>query len=58
MNAIVQIAIVVVVVSLCSLLLARRVFGKLGLGKPEGKPDCGCGTCAEKKKRARQVSSK
>lgn len=44
-------AIVIVVVGACLLLVGRTILAKLGIGKPGGKPDCGCGHCASKKGR-------
>ena len=45
-----EIAVIIVLVAVCAVLLGWRLFGKAGIGKPHGKPDCGCGSCATKRR--------
>lgn len=43
-----QIIIVSAVAFVAAALLTRKLLAKTGFGRPGGKPDCGCGHCAEK----------
>lgn len=45
-----QTLIVGVVVVASALLVGRKMLAKAGIGRPNGKPDCGCGHCADKEK--------
>ncbi|AIE83800.1 hypothetical protein [Fimbriimonas ginsengisoli] len=46
-----EIVIVGTVLALCIFFIGRHMLRSLGLGIGGGKPDCGCGSCAAKKKR-------
>lgn len=43
-------AVVVGVLAVCGALVTRHMARSLGVGLPGGKPDCGCGSCGEKRK--------
>lgn len=43
-----EIVVVAVIVTIAFVLLVRQWAGKAGLGLE--RPDCGCGTCATKRK--------
>jgi len=40
--------IVGLVVAFCALMLGRNLWRRTGLGAPQSKPDCGCGSCHQK----------
>lgn len=46
-------AIVIAIVVLAHILLIHMILRRLGIGRPHGKPDCGCGSCGTKKRRER-----
>jgi hypothetical protein len=41
--------VVIAVIALAHVLLIHMVLRRLGIGRPHGKPDCGCGTCHTKR---------
>ena len=45
-----EIVIIIVLVVVSAALLGWRLLGKAGIGNLHGKPDCGCGSCAAKRK--------
>jgi hypothetical protein len=49
----VEIAVVIAVMGISVLLLGRLMLGKFGIGRHEGKPDCGCGDCKTKGKQGK-----
>ena len=44
--------IVIALAAASVVVLAWRMLGKAGIGRPGGKPDCGCGSCHTKKRAA------
>ena len=44
-----QIVIVASLAVVAAGVVLVRTIGRLGIGRPGGKPDCGCGTCAKKR---------
>jgi hypothetical protein len=44
-------AVVIGIVVLAHVLVIHMILRRLGIGKPHGKPDCGCGTCHTKRVR-------
>lgn len=45
-----QNALLALIVLVAFLALVKILLGKLGIGTPNNKPDCGCGRCAEKRR--------
>ena len=50
-----ELAIIIVIVAVSAALLIKGFLGKAGIGRQGGKPDCGCGTCADKREIKRKA---
>lgn len=44
-------AFVALLLVVSALFAVRHILRTMGFGMPKGKPDCGCGGCAEKKRK-------
>ena len=42
-------AAVIALAAVSALFIGRSMLRNLGVGRPGGKPDCGCGSCATRR---------
>ncbi|HRJ33895.1 MAG TPA: hypothetical protein PKY51_10100 [Fimbriimonadaceae bacterium] len=46
-------ALILGLVILCGAALIWMMLRKLGVGTPGGRPDCGCGSCGQRKQKGK-----